>query len=107
MADDEVTCKKGVYEYVLSNGTAINKLSLREFSEKDKRTAYERQHGLCPIDGQHYDISEMEAHHIKAWDMGGKTILENCVMVSKKNHKQIHNGLFSPEELKAKRDSLL
>lgn len=107
MADDEVTNKKGVYEYVLSNGTAVNKLSLREFSEKDKRTAYERQHGLCPIDGQHYEISEMEAHHIVAWDMGGKTILDNCVMVAKKNHKQIHNGLFSPAELKAKRDSIL
>ena len=107
MADDEVTCKKGVYEYVLSNGTAVNKLSLREFSEKDKRTMYEKQHGLCPIDGQHYEISEMEAHHIIAWDNGGKTILENCVMVAKKNHKGIHNGLVTPTELKEKRDALV
>ena len=107
MADDEVTCKKGVYEYVLSNGTAVSKLSLREFSEKDKRTMYEKQHGLCPIDGQHYEISEMEAHHIIAWDNGGKTILENCVMVAKKNHKDIHNGLVTPTELKEKRDALI
>lgn len=107
MADDEVTCKKGMYEYVLSNGTAVNKLSLREFSEKDKRTMYERQHGLCPIDGQHYEISEMEAHHIIAWDNGGKTILDNCVMVAKKNHKDIHNGLITPAELKEKRDALV
>ena len=107
MADDEVTSKKGVYEYVLSNGTAVNKLSLREFSEKEKRTMYEKQHGLCPIDGQHYEISEMEAHHIIAWDNGGKTILENCVMVSKKNHKYIHNGLITPTELKEKRDALI
>lgn len=106
MADDDVTCKKGVYEYVLSNGSAVNKLSLREFSEKDKRTAYEKQKGLCPIDGLHYEISEMEAHHILAWEDGGKTILENCVMVSKKNHHKIHNGLISPTELKEKRDAL-
>ncbi len=107
MADDEVTCKKGVYEYVLSNGTAVNKLSLREFSEKDKRTAYERQRGICPIDGLHYEISEMEAHHILAWDNGGKTILENCVMVAKKNHKNIHNGLVTPTELREKRDAIV
>ena len=107
MADDEVTCKKGVYEYVLSNRTDKKKLNLREFSEKDKRIAYERQHGICPIDGLHYEISEMEAHHIDAWDNGGKTILENCVMVAKKNHKNIHNGLVTTTELKTLRDNLL
>lgn len=79
----------------------------REFVYKDKRTAYERQHGICPIDGLHYEISEMEAHHILAWDNGGKTILENCVMVAKKNHKNIHNGLVTPTELREKRDAIV
>ena len=47
MADEEVTNKKGVYEYVLSNGTRENVLSVRTFSDKDKRTKYEQQGGLC------------------------------------------------------------
>lgn len=58
MSNEKVTDKKGVYEYILS-GEYENlacKLSKRLFSESDKRTAYERQHGICPITGEHLDI---------------------------------------------------
>ena len=45
MANEEVTEKKGVYEYILSgeNEDMACKLSKRKFSDADKRTAYERQ----------------------------------------------------------------
>ena len=43
MADEDVTSKKGVYEYVLSNCTRAKVLSVRAFSDKDKRTKYEQQ----------------------------------------------------------------
>ena len=85
MANEEVTEKKGVYEYVLS-GEDINiacKLSKRVFSNADKRTAYERQKGICPITNEYFPFEEMQADHIVAWWKGGTTTLNNLQMISK------------------------
>lgn len=87
MADEDVTNKKGIYEYVLDKEE--KHLSIRSFSDRDKRTMYEKQGGIDPVDGQHYELAEMQAHHIVRWGEGGKTILENCLMVSNKNHELI------------------
>lgn len=82
MQDDEVTDKKGIYEYVLSgeDERLAKKLSKRQFSESDKRVAYERQGGICPTCGKWHDYSEMDADHEIPWWRGGKTIPENLVM---------------------------
>ena len=56
-------------------------LSIRAFSPKMARTAYERQKGICPKCGKHFEIEEMQADHITPWSKGGKTIPENCQML--------------------------
>ena len=104
MSDDEITNKKGIYDYIFTQDE--KSLSLRTFSDREKRTMYEKQKGIDPVDGLHYELSEMEAHHITEWTDGGKTILENCVMVSKKNHKNIYAKL-TPDELRERRDNLI
>lgn len=85
MGNEEVTDKKGVYEYILSgeDENLACKLSKRTFSEIDKRTAYERQNGICPITGEKLDIKDMEADHIIPWWKGGTTTLNNLQMISK------------------------
>ena len=85
MANEEVTDKKGVYEYILSgeNEDMACKLFKRTFSEADKRTAYERQNGICPITGEYLPITEMQADHIIPWWKGGTTTLSNLQMISK------------------------
>lgn len=85
MSNEEVTDKKGVYEYILSgeDEDLAYRLSKRLFSEADKRTAYERQKGICPITGEHFDIKDMQADHIVPWWKGGKTVLDNLQMISK------------------------
>lgn len=85
MANEEVTEKKGVYEYILSgeNEDMACKLSKRTFSDADKRTAYERQNGICPITGEYLPITEMQADHIIPWWKGGTTTLTNLQMISK------------------------
>lgn len=79
MLDDDVTAKRGIYDYVLSGNE--RKLSIRAFSEKMRREAYERQKGVCPKCGGHFKIEEMEADHIKPWSQGGPTTAENCQML--------------------------
>ncbi|MCF0177459.1 MAG: HNH endonuclease, partial [Bacteroidales bacterium] len=79
MIDDDVTNKKGIYEYVLSGDE--RHLSIRTFSDSMKRSAYDAQGGICPKCGKHFEIKEMQADHITPWSKGGRTIAENCQML--------------------------
>jgi hypothetical protein len=90
MADPDVTSKKGIYEYVLDGKESC--LSIREFDDRMKREAYERQKGICPICHKHFEIEEMHADHWKPWSKGGTTTADNCRMLcrecnlTKSNH---------------------
>lgn len=79
MMDDDVTSKKGVYEYILSGSEKV--LSLRTFTESQKREAYERQNGICPKCNKHFDIKDMHGDHITPWCQGGHTTTENLQML--------------------------
>jgi len=79
MGDDEVTKKKGVYEYLLTRNE--KHLSIRAFTDSQKRTLYERQKGICPACTEHFEIAQMEADHITPWSQDGKTDLENGQML--------------------------
>lgn len=77
--NDEVTNHKGIYYYLFDRKESH--LSLREFDDKMKRKAYEKQKGICPICKKHFEFSEMEGDHIIPWSKGGKTTLENLQML--------------------------
>ena len=79
MEDDEIMKKSGIYSYVLSGD--LRDLSFRTFDKKQKREAYERQQGICPHCGQHFQLEEMEADHITPWAEGGITTADNCQML--------------------------
>lgn len=83
LRDDEdvndITNQRGIYEYLLSGDE--RHLSIRRFSDKMARTAYERQGGKCPKCGKRFSIEEMQADHITPWAKGGKTVAENCQML--------------------------
>lgn len=81
MIDDDVTNKKGIYFYVLTRNEKY--LNIRTFTENQKRSAYEKQNGICKNCGKHFDIKEMEADHITPWHAGGKTSVDNCQMLCK------------------------
>ncbi len=85
MQDEEVTKKSGIYSYVLTKDEKY--LNLREFTENQKREAYERQKGICPKCNKHFKIEEMDADHITPWHEGGKTIPENCQMLCKHENR--------------------
>lgn len=86
MMDDEVTAKKGIYPYVLTRNEKY--LNIRAFSESQKREAYEKQKGICPVCKKKWKIEEMEADHIKPWHEGGKTTAKNCQMLCKDDNRR-------------------
>lgn len=90
MQDTDVTRHQGIYLYLLTQDERY--LSIRQFNDRDKRTAYERQQHKCASgthcrtpgngDGQReFEIDEMEGDHITPWSKGGKTVSENCQML--------------------------
>jgi len=79
MQDEDVTNKKGIYEYVLTRKEKF--LNIRSFSDSQRREAFERQDGICFKCNQKFDLSEMEADHITPWHSGGKTVAENCQLL--------------------------
>lgn len=81
MKDDDVGAKSGIYPYLLSGEE--KHLSIRAFSDSMKRSAYERQQGICPICGKHFEIEQMEGDHITPWCEGGKTDTSNLQMLCK------------------------
>jgi hypothetical protein len=90
MQDEDVTKKSGIYPYVITRNEKY--LSIRSFTDKMKREAYERQEGICPKCKEHFEIEEMEADHITPWHEGGKTTAENCQMLCKHDNR-IKSGI--------------
>ena len=86
MEDEDVGNKKGIYTYVLTRKEKY--LNIRAYSPNQRREAYERLKGICPVMKKHYLIEEMEADHIKPWHLGGKTTAENCQMLSKAANRE-------------------
>lgn len=89
MIDDEVTKRKGVYEYVLTRDRKF--LSLRAFTEAQRRSMFERQVGVCPSCKLTFTYDQMEADHITPWSEGGRTSLDNGQMLCKDCNRRKSN----------------
>lgn len=89
MQDEDVTKKPGIYEYLLTWKEKF--LSIRAFTEKQKREVYEKQAWICTHCSKHFEINEMEADHITPWHEWWKTTSDNCQMLCK-NCNRIKSG---------------
>ena len=79
LADDDVTAKKGIYAYLLTQDE--KHLNIRAFTDSQKQTAYQQQKGKCPACQNTFEISQMEGDHVTPWSEGGKTELSNLQML--------------------------
>ena len=96
-ADDEVSNRKGIFEYLLGGSTDTKLLAVRVFDEKVKKATYAKQtqaaeakgESNCPLcatghdanKGRIYRLSEMDADHVSAWSKGGDSSAKNCQML--------------------------
>lgn len=104
LADEAVSDRKGIYEYVLGGCQDTRLLNIRLFDDRTKKRVYLKQteeaneKGIsnCPLCVMAGDANkkriwkekEMDADHVSAWSKGGATDEENCQMLCKK-HNQI------------------
>ena len=66
---------------------------------------YIYQGGIDPISGENLK-DNFEAHHIVAWSEGGKTEINNLMLVTKESHHKLHNQSVSNEYAVKKRNEL-
>lgn len=101
-ADEYVTSKKGIFEYVLGGCSDDKLLEIRVFDTATKNTVYHKQtanavsKGIsnCPLCAMGtnanrtriWKLNEMDADHVAAWSKGGGTSITNCEMLC-----QTHN----------------
>ena len=102
-ADEYVTNKRGIFEYLLGEETDRSLLNIRIFDNSIKKTIYARQTieaqtlGIsnCPECAKGHDnmrtkiykFTEMDADHVTAWSKGGATTIENCQMLCKTHNR--------------------
>jgi HNH endonuclease/Protein of unknown function DUF262 len=86
IADEDVSNKKGIYPFVLDGQE--KHLNIRAFTPNMKLEAYERQKGICPVCGEHFEIDGMEADHITPWSKDGKTEAANCQMLCQEDNRR-------------------
>ena len=86
MKDSDVKKKSGIYWYVLDGDE--KHLDIRTFDQNMRREVYERQQGICPVCGKHFEESKMEADHITPWSKGGRTVADNCQMLCQKCNRE-------------------
>ncbi len=81
--DDDVTKNSGIIPYLLSDRTRFDEkhLSIRAFTDAQKRRAYERQEHRCLMCGNVFDYDQMQGDHIISWSQGGRTVDENLQML--------------------------
>lgn len=108
MADSDITKKAGIFEYVLGEEKDPRLLSIRKFSDNDKRTKYRSQTNdaknkkvsncpICVTDKEYehtehiWKYKEMEGDHIVPWSKGGRTELSNLQMLCKHHNSMKSN----------------
>lgn len=103
MDDDDVTDKKGIFEYVLGGEVDSRLLNIRVFDKKTIKAVYRKQTveakaqsiSNCPLCAIGHDAnakriykeSDMDADHVTAWSKGGSTTKENCQMLCKTHNR--------------------
>jgi hypothetical protein len=103
LADDCVSDRRGIYEYLLGGEKEPRLLNVRVFDKTTARRAYEAQTAAaikrgvsnCPLcalghaasAARVWDLKDMDADHVTAWSKGGETSAANCQMLCKTHNR--------------------
>lgn len=62
-----------------------------------KQYLYDQQNGIDPLDGRHYQLSEMVVHHLQYHSQSGTNSPDNTILLSRKNHNTANhnNGVLT------------
>ena len=87
-----LACAAGVIPAVLGSRSQVLDLGRRSrLHNRSQRLALSlQQRGRCAVDGCDIPATWADAHHLRAWSHGGRTSLENGVLLCPKHHTTLH-----------------
>ena len=101
--DPYVKNRRGIWEFVLGGSTDTKLLDVRVFDDATKKAKYAEQTSAAEADGMSncpfcalghdankaklWKLAEMDADHVAAWSLGGKTSADNCQMLCKTHNR--------------------
>ena len=83
------------FETIFETEGLFSRDKKRLFDKLDKIRAWNRQEGRCAECGKPVKANEV-GHHVILWTTGGKSTPDNCSLVHRDCHAQIHSGARSP-----------
>ena len=105
--DHYVKNRRGVFEFILGGSVNYRLLDIRVFDDATKQSVYERQTMVakkkntsnCPLcvlghdanKAKIWNLNEMDADHVTAWEKGGLTNMKNCQMLCKTHNRSKGN----------------
>ena len=107
LSDDYVTCRKGVFEFILGGCEHPRLLEVRVFDEPTKKSTYVKQttaaqkkrvsncplcvHGPKSNKKRIWTLAEMDADHVTAWSNGGASDRSNCELLCRTHNQSKGN----------------
>ena len=102
--------RKNCYKYngeeikIIVNEYLNTNITFKELADKYDRSIRE----VMLLLRKHYDMDELEAHHIVSFRSGGLPIKDNMVLITKENHSRFHSdNTMTAEDLKNKRNAII
>jgi hypothetical protein len=90
-AGDDARRGSGGRRYRWRSGVLDVGANRRLVSDKQFRALLERDGGRCTVPGCASRIA-LEAHHVRHWIYGGKTVMDNLVLLCRAHHHALHES---------------
>lgn len=75
-----------------SDGVAINVGRKQRIANRRQRRALRAMYRTCAFHGCDVQFNRCEIHHIREWDLGGGTDLDNLLPLCSRHHHVVHEG---------------
>jgi hypothetical protein len=95
---DRLTCDSDIYRTVMTNESEVlDKGREERTATAGQRKALVNRDRGCVVPGCGEKPRWCESHHVKWWKNGGKTNINNMLLICRGHHTQIHNFELSVE----------
>ncbi|PRY68797.1 HNH endonuclease, partial [Glaciihabitans tibetensis] len=94
---EELACTDGIRPVLLGRSGEVLYLGPkpRLFSKSQRKSMSVRGGGFCDWTGCTTPSRQCDAHHVIPWSRGGKTDINNGVLLCPEHHRQIHRSAFT------------
>jgi hypothetical protein len=87
-----LACEADIVPMVMdSNGVCLDMGATVRLATYEQRLALHALHPTCAVEGCDVDFAWCEVHHLRPWQQGGRTDLDNLVPLCSYHHHLIHD----------------